>query len=205
MYVPEPYRETREDVLVGTIEEASFGTLITTGPAGIATSHVPFAVASRAPLRLVTHLARPNPQARMEPGEAVAAFVLDSAYVHPGWYPSKAEGGRVVPTWNYVAVEARGPARLVEDQGQLHAILEAVTRRHEAGRAEPWSITDAPEDYVTKLSRGIVGVEIDVTALTGAWKLGQTKDDADHAGTVRGLTEAGAGRIAALMEAARRR
>ena len=203
MYVPTPYQETRSDILIAAIQQASFGTLITHDGEDIRISHVPFAVVDTDPLQLVTHLARLNPQAQADPARGVASFVLDQAYIHPGWYPSKAEHGRVVPTWNYVAVEARGPLQKIEEGEELRAILNAVTVRHEADRAAPWSLADAPPDYGRRLMRGIVGLTMTVTTLTGAWKLNQTKSASDHRGVVEGLRTEGKAGIAALMEQAR--
>jgi len=131
----------------------------------------------------------------------VASFVLEDAYISPGWYPSKQEGGRVVPTWNYIAVEARGAARLVEEPGEVAAIVDGLTAIHEAGRRPPWSVADAPADYVAGLLKGIVGVALRVDRLTGAWKLDQKKSAADRQGAALALRgEGGNALLAARME-----
>ena len=190
MYVPEPYLETRADVLLDAVAAAAFGTLITATGGRIRVSHVPFAVASggERPV-LVSHLSRANPQAADldADGEAVATWIVDHAYISPSWYPSKQSSGRVVPTWNYVAVEARGRLEAVDDPAGLRAILEAVTDAQERGRPEPWAVADAPAAYTDALLRGITGLRFQVEALQGAWKLDQRKPPADRLGAADGL------------------
>jgi transcriptional regulator len=205
MYVPEPYQESRREVLVGAINARSFGTLITHGESGIKLSHVPFAVdESSGKLELICHVARPNSQWHDLSGgaEAVASFLLDDAYISPGWYPMKAETGRVVPTWNYVAIEARGRAELVETGPELLLLVEKLTERHESSRPFPWSTSDAPADFTEALLRGIVGIRICVRDLSGAWKLDQKKRAIDRAGAVEGLAiEPGGANISNRMRA----
>ncbi|WP_443749645.1 FMN-binding negative transcriptional regulator [Asticcacaulis solisilvae] len=192
MYVPAPYQENRRDVLVPAIAARAFGTLISTGADGIQISHAPFVVGSGGDsLELLCHLARANPQLRDigEGAEVVATFLVDDAYISPGWYPSKQETGRAVPTWNYIAVEARGRAECIDAPDELLRLVETLTARHEAGRETPWSTADAPESYVEALLRGIVGVHIRVHGLTGAWKLDQKRPDADRQGAAKGLRD----------------
>jgi transcriptional regulator len=193
MYIPEPYQERRREVLVEAIKARSFGTLITLGARGVDISHIPFAlVEDVGETTLVAHLARANPQWRdvaTSRNEAVASFLIGDAYISPGWYPSKTETGRVVPTWNYIAVEARGNIELVEDAPSLRDLLERLTQPHEADQPAPWSLADAPGPYLDALLRAIVGVRLRVRQLTGAWKLDQKKSAEDRAGAARGLSE----------------
>jgi transcriptional regulator len=191
MYVPTPYVEDRPEILLEAVREVSFGTLITIGGEGIQISHIPFL-----PVRLETgeivllgHLARANPQWRgLDPGfEAVASFVVDNAYISPSWYPTKTETGKVVPTWNYIAVEARGRVEIVDDSPELLSILNDLTARHEAGCPQPWSAADAPRDYIETLLLGIVGIRLHVREMQGAWKLDQKKSPADRTGAASGL------------------
>jgi transcriptional regulator len=204
MYVPLPYQETRREVMLAAIGVRSFGTLITAGGAGLKVSHVPFALAGDPGAEmLVAHLARSNPQWRdiADGAETVASFLIDDSYISPSWYPSKAETGKVVPTWNYVAVEVRGSASIVEDASELLALVDLLTNRHENGRAEPWSTADAPKDYTDALLRGIVGVRLQIKELTGAWKLDQKKQTADRLGAAEHLaSEARSKALAALMK-----
>jgi transcriptional regulator len=206
MYVPPPYQEARRDVMLAAIAARSFGTLITAGTAGAAglkITHVPFALIGDFDAEtLIAHVARSNPQWKdiADGAETVASFLVDDAYISPGWYPSKAETGKVVPTWNYVAVEVRGTAAVVEDQSQLLELVNVLTARHERGRSAPWSTEDAPADYTKALLRGIVGVRLHINELTGAWKLDQKKHMDDRLGAAERLSsETPAKELAALM------
>lgn len=192
MYVPLPYQEMRREVLLAAIEARSFGTLISAGAGEVQLSHLPFVLHGDAGEELlVAHLARSNPQWRdLAAGtEAVASFLVDDGYISPGWYPSKAENGRVVPTWNYIAVEVRGRAEVVETGPELLEFIDLLTARHEQGRATPWSTADAPTEFTAALLGGIVGVRLRIAELTGVWKLDQQKRADDRAGAARGLAE----------------
>jgi len=211
MYVPKPFVETRTDVLHAAIRGTGLATLVTLNGGGLVASHVPMilddTVSEEAPLgRLFAHVARPNPQWR-DPSaevEALAIFLGPDAYISPNWYPSKAETERAVPTWNYTAVHAYGPLRIIDDEDGLRDVITRLTNRHEGGRPKPWRVEDAPEDYLRTLLRGIVGLEMRITRLEGAAKMSQNKSATDHAGVVQGLRAEGtqnAEAVAALMEA----
>jgi transcriptional regulator len=152
------------------------------------------------------HMARANPHWRaLESSPSVLAiFSGVHHYVTPSWYPSKAEHGRVVPTWNYVTVHATGRARLFEGPELVEHVAE-LTRRQEAGFEKPWSVDDAPAGYIEGLARAIVGVEIFVERLEGKWKLSQNRPEADRAAVIRGLEAIGSGsslEMANLMKSA---
>jgi transcriptional regulator len=155
------------------------------------------------PVRIIAHFARGNPHWRHITSGDTVLFVATGpdAYVSPGYYPSKAETGRVVPTWNYVEVQARGVIRLLDDEGELLAIVHELTDHFEAGRDEPWSVDDAPSEFIAAQLRAIVGVEITVTEITGKAKLSQNRPDADRIGARDGLRGAGGSgaAVAALM------
>lgn len=155
--------------------------------------------------RLVAHLARANPQWRGLDGAPVLVIVGGpEAYVSPSWYPSKAEHGRVVPTWNYTAVHLSGTARVHHDAEWLRAAVTDLTDRHEGRRPEPWQVTDAPPDQVEAMLRAIVGIEVQVTRVEAKAKLSQNRDEADRQGTIDGLRGEGdpqATAVAAAMEA----
>ncbi len=135
------------------------------------------------------HVARANPLAQLaaEARPALAMFTAEQHYVSPGWYPSKQEHGRVVPTWNYRVVHAHGHVRAIEDAAWLRALVGALTARQEGAQVRPWRVEDAPDDYVAGMLRGIVGIEIAVDRLEGKWKLSQNRSPADRAGVVAGL------------------
>ncbi len=210
MYVPRHFAEDRVDVLAAFMHDHPFATLVSNTTDGLLATHLPLLWDPEpAPFGTLTgHFARPNPHAKVDAsGDALAIFLGPQAYVSPSWYPSKREHGKVVPTWNYVAVHAAGPLRLVDDVDWLRALVTRLTDRHEQASAEPWRVTDAPETFLAQMLRGIVGVEIPVHRLEGKWKLGQNRPEADVLGTIDGLRERGDPASAALAEAtaARRR
>jgi transcriptional regulator len=124
--------------------------------------------------------------------QVLVIFQGEQGYVSPSWYVAKQEHGKVVPTWDYVAVHAYGTAKAVHDAAWLRQMVEDLTNRHEQGRADPWRVSDAPAQYVDKLIGAIVGVEIPVTQLIGKWKLSQNRSVADRQGVIAGLESAGA-------------
>ena len=193
MYRPEAFAEDREDVLLDAIASIGLAALVTPGEGGIEASHVPMVARRGADgaLGLETHVARANAHWRAAPAESLAIFQGPHAYVHPGWYPSKAETGKVVPTWTYIAVHAHGRLEAMTDEAWLRAHLDALTDAQEAARPEPWAVSDAPPRYIAGLSRGIVGLRLTVERLEGAWKVNQHKPEADRLGTRDGLAGAG--------------
>jgi transcriptional regulator len=205
MYANERSRETRRDVLLEAIGNIGLATLAT-GENGLHATLLPLTVLPRTGQRLVLagHFARANSHWRSVGSgiEALAIFQGPHCYVSPGWYATKAETGKSVPTWAYVAVEARGTLRLVEDRERLRAMLDALTADHEEEREAPWSVDDAPADYIAAMMRGIVGFELEVSELSGVWKLNQSKSEADRRGMAEGLAgerTAGAAEIEALV------
>jgi transcriptional regulator len=138
---------------------------------------------------LKVHLARANGQWRdFDPTvEALVIFQGVERYITPSWYETKRETGKVVPTWNFVVVQARGPMRIIEDRAWLAGQIAALTGEHEAGRTEPWSVSDAPAPFVEAQLKGIVGIEIPISRIEGKWKLSQNRPEADRRGVVEGL------------------
>jgi transcriptional regulator len=195
MYIPSQFSETRVEVLHELIRAHPFGVVVTLTDAGLEANHVPF-VLEPSPQPLGTlrgHVARANPLWReFQPEiEALAIFQGPHAYVSPGWYPTKQETGKVVPTWNYAVVHARGPLRVVEDAGWLRDQIEALTDQQESVREEPWQVADAPADFIDRMMGAIVGIEIPVNSLVGKWKVSQNRPAKDREGVIDGLTEAG--------------
>lgn len=206
MYLPEPFAEERLDVLHGAVEQAGLATLVTVGSAGLVATHLPLLLDRRAGAygTLYGHLARANPQWRDAEGtQALVIFLGPEAYVSPSWYATKQESGRVVPTWNYLAVHGYGPLHTYADPQRLRAHVERLTARHESRQPAPWQVSDAPEDFLAGMLRGIVGIEIPIERLEGKWKLSQNRPEADRLGTIAGLRargEAGDAAVAGLME-----
>lgn len=195
MYNPPHFKEDRVPVLHALIRDHPLAALVTVGPDGLVANHIPMEVdPGPAPLgTLRGHVSRANPvwHAHSAEVEALAIFQGPQAYVTPAWYPAKRETGKVVPTWNYAVVHARGPLRVIEDRDWLRALVGRLTAQHEAGRPDPWQVTDAPGDYVETQLRGIVGVEIPITRLEGKWKVSQNRPADDRAGVAAGLRGAG--------------
>lgn len=175
MYATSPSREERTEILAEAIRRIRFGALVLAPDGGLVASHLPMNIrACGETLILEGHVARANDLWRAADGvPALAIFQGPQAYIHPGWYPSKARDGRAVPTWNYVAVHAHGPVRALEDEAWLRRHLDELTAHNEADQAEPWAVHDAPADYIDRMLKGIVGLEMRINRLEGAWKMGQ--------------------------------
>jgi transcriptional regulator len=182
--------EDRVDVMLDYVEANPLGALVTASAEGLFATHLPLVVdrTRGAYGTLRGHVARANPHHRRVPtGEALVIFSGPDAYVTPAWYTTKQETGKVVPTWNYIAVHAYGAISFTDDEVFLREHLHALVARHEGGRDHPWVIEDAPSDYIEKQLRGIVGLEIAITRLEGKWKMSQNRSDADIHGVIRGL------------------
>jgi transcriptional regulator len=143
--------------------------------------------------RLVGHLARANAHWRriVDGSPALAIVTGPDAYVSPSWYATKVEHGRVVPTWNYSVVHLRGSVVVRDDAEWVHALVTRLTDRHESPREEPWAVSDAPDDYIEKNLRPIVGVEVVVMSVEAKAKLSQNRSDPDRAGVASGLAADG--------------
>ena len=192
LYQPPAFREERPEVLRGLIRSARLGMLVSNGPDGVPdVTHLPLLLVEEggAEPRIIGHVARGNPHWRRlaEAGRALAVFTGVEAYVSPNWYASKAEHGKVVPTWNYEAVHAEGPVEVVEDAERLHDFVSRLTEAREAAQPRPWAVADAPAPFVAAQLRGIVGVSLRVERLVGKRKLSQNRPPADRDGAIAGL------------------
>lgn len=186
MYIPPAFREDRPEVMAALIAAYPLALLVSHGDGGLLADPVPMLWRDG---RLIAHLARANPHAdRLRSGgEVMAIFQGAHSYVTPAWYAAKAEHGRVVPTWNYLTVQMQGIARIIDDMDWLAAQVAALTDAQEAGRTQPWAVSDAPDAFISAQLRGIVGLEVEVTSLAGKWKASQNRSDADRAGVIAGL------------------
>ena len=201
------FEVTDAGAIARLVRDLAFAQVVTgDGGGGFVASSVPLLLdvpADGGPWRLRGHLARSNPQARLgdTPMSALALMVGPHAYVSPSAYPSKAETGRVVPTWNYVEVHLHGMFRLTDDAADTLAVVTDLTDAHESARSQPWQVSDAPVDYVSTLARGIVGFEIVVERVEAKAKLSQNKSDADRRGVVDDLSgrPGGGPEVARLM------
>ncbi|MEP9381378.1 FMN-binding negative transcriptional regulator [Nocardioides cheoyonin] len=189
MYVPH-FNAVDEAEARAMVASYAVGELVTTGPDG-------YPLATLLPVvwegdTVIAHFARANPHWRAigtdRPGTpALLVCTGPAAYVHPGWYAAKAEHGKVVPTWNYSSVHLTGHARVVHDPVWLRDAVERLTDVHEAGRPDRWRVGDAPADYIEKMLKGIVGVELAVERVEGKAKLSQNRSAEDRDGVIAGL------------------
>ena len=194
MYVPDHFREDRPDVLHDAMRRIGFATLVTTG---LEANHLPMLLKDGV---LRGHVARANPVWKAGDGAALAIFLGPHAYVSPNWYPSKAETGKAVPTWNYITVHARGAISWIQDADWLRAHVTALSDAHEAERPEPWKVSDAPASYIDSLLRAIVGFELTIETLEGKYKLSQNRDAADRDGVREAFTSEDREDLAGLMK-----
>jgi transcriptional regulator len=195
MYLPTQFKEGSVPAMHAAMRAARIGTLVTMGEDGMEASHVPMLVDPEpAPYgTLRGHVSKGNPQWRRTQAEmpALAMFLGPNAYITPAWYETKRQTGKVVPTWNYVAVHAYGTVEFFEDPERLLDIVTRLTRTHESGRTEPWAVTDAPADFIRAQLKGIVGFALPITRLEGKWKMSQNRPAEDRAGVVEGLRREG--------------
>ncbi|MBS0296961.1 MAG: FMN-binding negative transcriptional regulator [Proteobacteria bacterium] len=203
MYLPDRYAETDPAVIETLIAEARLGVLVTHGPEGLYASHLPFLWDAESHTA-VAHLARANPHRSMA-GEGEAMLIVQGAdaYVSPGFYPSKAEDPRKVPTWNYEAVHLYGRLEWFDDAERLLGVVQGLTARNEAHRAEPWRVADAPVDYIAKMLRGIVGVSLRVERVEAKRKLSQNQNAIDRDGAMQALAASADPRARELAAAMR--
>ena len=190
MYVPPAFREDDPAVLRDIIREARLANLVTATAEGLLATPLPlFLMPGEGPHgTLYGHLARANPQWRQAPvGNALAIFGGPDVYITPSWYATKREHGKVVPTWNYVAVHAYGTVEFFDDATRLLQIVTQLTELHEGARPEPWAVSDAPPDFVRAQLRGIVGLRLPIARIEGKTKMSQNRSMADRTGVAEGL------------------
>jgi transcriptional regulator len=205
MYLPKHFEQHDREQLIALMRERPLATLITITPDGTSADLIPLEYIAdegeHGTLR--GHVARANPLWQRAGTIALAVFTGPEAYISPGWYASKQEHGKVVPTWNYTMVQARGELRAVEDAPWLHALVNRLTDHHESTQATPWHVSDAPDDYVQQMLRAIVGIEMPLTSLIGKWKISQNRSAADREGAAQGLAAANADEMASLVRIAK--
>ena len=193
MYIPRSFAEDDVPTLLAFVDAHPLAALVTgSESSGLFATHLPLVLDRTAgPMGiLIGHFARANPHCERIAGgltEALVIFTGPDAYITPQWYRTKQETGRVVPTWNYVAVHAYGAVRLRDDPQFLRQHLEALVSRHEADRVRPWGVSDAPEDFIAQQMKAIVGIEFTIEGLEGKWKMSQNRSAADIDGVIHGL------------------
>jgi len=195
MYAASHFREERPEVLIAAAREIGFALWVTPD---LQASHLPvFVSEEESGLVLEAHVARPNPIWRAE-GLAMAVFQGPQAYISPGWYPTKKEHGKAVPTWNYAVVHFHGQVEAIDDGEWLMGHLDRLSRANEAFRPEPWTIHEAPDGYIEGLTKAIVGLRLKVERMEGSWKMSQNQPEVNRRGVAEGLGER-APEVAALV------
>ena len=193
MYQPPHFREDRLEVLHQLIRSHPLGLLISGGPDGPVADPLPFLIeAGGGPNgTLLAHMSKANPHWRIigdhPAAPTLVVFQGRQAYVTPSWYETKRQTGKVVPTWNYVTVQARGRAEIIHDADWLSAQINTLTNTHEGDRAAPWKVSDAPEDFVRAQIKGIVGLRIAIDSIEGKWKMSQNRPANDRSGVAEGF------------------
>lgn len=192
MYQVSAFREERIDVMHALIRAYPLAAVVTSAGGVLEANHLPLLIdplpSPNGTLR--GHVARANPLWRqLHEGEVLAVFQGPQVYVTPSWYPEKRATGKVVPTWNYAVVHARGPLIVHDDREWLRDLVSRLTAQQEAGMPQPWGVGDAPADYIERMLGAVVGIEIPVRQIEGKWKVSQNRADADRAGVADGLAQ----------------
>lgn len=206
MYVPHHFATDEADALIARLARRWAGVLVTVGEDGAPVgTHMPILWDAEKRVA-IGHIARANPQWKQGAGKGLIVLSGAEAYVTPAWYPSKAEHGKTVPTWNYEAVHITGDVEWFDDPVRLEALVRDLSTAHEADRAHPWAIEDAPRAYIDAMLRGFIGVTLTAERVEAKRKLSQNKAAADFDGVADGMAasdEPMAREVAALMRATR--
>lgn len=204
MYMPQAFEQKDPDLVFGLMSSLGVATVVSNGPDGMIASHVPVEIDRKGGAQglIRCHFAKPNPQAALiaEGVEVLFIFQGPLAYVTPSWYATKAETGKVVPTLNFAVVHAYGKGRAIEDPIAMRRHLTVLTDHFEAGFPEPWKVSDAPDQYIDRMMKGITVVEVALTRLEGKWKLSQNRPEADRQGVAEGYRNDGRTDMQALIE-----
>ena len=180
-----------------------FAALVSAGASGLYGSHLPTVLKDEGEFGVIEcHLSRANPHWRdlAAGGEAMMIFQGADGYITPNWYPTKAQTGKAVPTWNYATVHAYGRPEVHDDREWLKRHVGELTDQQEKSEAQPWKLSDAPDSYIDVMTRGIVGFRFAVTRLEGKWKMSQNREKQDWEGVVRGLEPRASGDDLAIAE-----
>jgi transcriptional regulator len=185
MYIPRKFALTDEGT-AAALAAAEFAQLVSHAPSGLLVTPLPL-MYDKAAHSLVGHVSRANPHWHADGAESVAIFAGPHAYVSPSFYATKAETGKVVPTWNYEILNVYGRLVVHDDADWLLDLVTKLTERHEAGRPDPWQVSDAPAEFTQSQLRGIVGVEVAITTVEAKAKMSQNQPDRNRAGVIAGL------------------
>lgn len=192
MYIPNSFKENRIESLQNLVKEHPLGLLVTSSTSRISASPVPFLLyqdeGEFGVLR--AHMAKANPHWKLllEEVQCLVVFQGPQGYVTPTWYPTKTGSHKVVPTWNYAVVQAWGSANVIEDEAWIYRQIADLTNFHEHSRPTPWSLTDAPHDFISNQLQAVIGIEIPITRLEGKFKMSQNRPDEDRKGVAAGAS-----------------
>jgi len=196
MYLPDHFRVDDIPQMHALMRGRPFAALVSSGASGLYASHLPTVLKNEGDYgNIECHLARGNPHWRelAEGNEALMIFQGPEAYITPNWYATKAETGKVVPTWNYAIVHAYGRPAVMQDKDWLRRHVGELTDQQEKAEPRPWHLSDAPDSYIDVMTRGIVGFRFAITRLEGKWKMSQNRAEQDWKGVVTGLNERATG------------
>lgn len=191
MFTPKYFEQQNPEALHDLIQKRPLATLVINTSSGLCANHIPLRLIQNASAGIVLqgHIAKANPLWKEKStGEALAIFQGADSYISPNWYPTKQAHGKVVPTWNYVAVHASGKIRFITEPDWKMNFLNSLTTEHEASQENPWAVSDAPEEFTEKMLSAIVGFEIAVHELCGKWKISQNQIEKNHSGVINGLS-----------------
>jgi transcriptional regulator len=208
MYRPDHFRIDDVKQMHALMRARPFATLVSAQAKGLFASHLPTVLKDEGQYGVIEcHLARANPHWSdlAEAAEALMIFHGPEAYVTPNWYPSKAQHGKVVPTWNFAAVHAYGRPEVMHERDWLLRHVSELTAQQESGEAQPWLVSDAPPQFIEVMLRGIVGFRFPIARLEGKWKMSQNRELPDRAGVVTGLRARGEGEDLAVADEVARR
>ena len=189
-YLPAHFEETDAATQQALVRDHPLATWVVQHEGELLVNQIPFLLDTERGEHgtLVAHVARANPVWQCLTASSVLVFQGPQAYISPNWYPSKQAHGKAVPTWNYATVQAHGVPKAFDDPARLLALVTRLTQVHEATQARPWQVSDAPADYLEKMLKAIVGIEIPVERWVGKWKTSQNRPLADRLGVVAGLS-----------------
>jgi transcriptional regulator len=203
MYTPSHFALNDVPAMHAMIRASGLATLVSLTQDGLVATHLPLLLdPDPAPYgTLIGHIARGNPHGRLaDPAvRTMAIFQGPDGYVSPAWYEAKKQTGKVVPTWNYVAIHAYGTLEVFEEPDRLLALVTRLTDRQEAGRSDPWAVSDAPAAFISTMLKGFIGLSLPIVRLEGKAKLSQNRPPADQARVAAGLRAEGRDALADAM------
>lgn len=200
MYCPAHFQEQRPEVLRALMADYPLATIVRQAAHGLEADHVPLMMETDAQgeIRLIGHVAKANPLWQ-NAGEVLVIFQGPASYISPVWYPSKAQTGKVVPTFNYAVVHVQASLHAIHDPDQLLSIVTALTQRHESTQPQPWQVSDAPADYTRDMLHHIVGIVLQIKSMQGKWKLSQNQTESNRQGVVAALSQSDADQHTAIL------